>query len=95
MKRSGNVFSRGGGKARTWWARFIYFDEAGKRHDLQRKATSKAHAREIADDLASQYRQGGEQAVTSERMTFAELADFCEKHYYKGSYTFNKPKAET
>ena len=94
MKRTGSVFSRGEGKNRTWWARFIYVDETGKRRDLQRKATSKAHAREIADDLASQYRQGGEQAVTSERMTFAELADFCEKHYYKAAEYRGERKIE-
>ncbi|HEV7859082.1 MAG TPA: tyrosine-type recombinase/integrase [Pyrinomonadaceae bacterium] len=83
MKLTGTVFSRGKGKDRTWWARFIYTDEAGVRHDLQRKATSKANAREIADDLASQYNKTGERALSSERMTFAELADYCEKHYYK------------
>jgi integrase len=83
MKRTGSVFSRGKGKNRTWWARFIYVDEAGVRHDLQRKADSKAGARDIADDLADQYKQRGEKALTSERMTFAELADYCEKHYYK------------
>jgi hypothetical protein len=54
MKCTGSVFSRGKGKAKTWWARFSYTDEEGVRHDLQRKATSKANARYLADDLASQ-----------------------------------------
>lgn len=83
MKRTGSVFSRGKDKHKTWWARFIYVDESGVKRDLQRKATSKGHARELADDLATQYAQGGEAALKSERMTFAELADYCEKHYYK------------
>lgn len=83
MKRTGSVISRGKGKNRIWWARFIYVDESGVRHDLQRKGTSKAHARELADDLADQYQVSGEGALKSERMTFAELADYCEKHYYK------------
>jgi hypothetical protein len=41
MKRTGSVFSRGKGKNKTW-ARFIYIDEEGVRHDLQRKATTKS-----------------------------------------------------
>lgn len=94
MKRSGSVFSRGEGKNRTWWARFIYVDESGARRDLQRKATSKAHARELADDLANQYRQGGDRALTSERMTFADLAEYCEKHYYKKAEYRDERKIE-
>lgn len=55
MKRTGSVFSRGKGKNKTWWARFIYVGDAGVRHDLRRKGQSKSHARDLADDLAAQY----------------------------------------
>src|SRR5262249_18801397 len=71
------------GKARTWWARLVYTDENGKRRDLQRRATSKANARELVDKLIKDYDQGGERGFNSERMTFDQLADYCEKHYYK------------
>lgn len=83
MRRTGSVFSRGKGKAKTWWARFIYVDEAGVRHDLQRKAQSKADARDKADDLAAQYGKSGEGTFKGERMTFGDLVAYCEKHYYK------------
>ncbi len=84
MKRSATVFSRGKGKDRTWWARFIYVDElTGKRRDLQRRAESKAHAKEIGERLAEEYDQSSGRSVASEHKTFADLADYCEKHYYK------------
>lgn len=83
MKPAGSVISRGTCKNRAWWARFIYVDESGMRHDLRRKATSKAHARELADDLASEYNTNGGGALKQERITFAQLADHYEKHYYK------------
>ena len=83
MKRTGSVFSRGEGKDRTWWARLIYTDEGGKRRDLQRRATSKAKARELVDKLIKDFDPGGERVINSERMTFDQLANYCEKHYYK------------
>ncbi len=94
MRRTGTVISRGEGKNRVWWARFIYIDEQGVRHDLQRKAQSKAHARELADDLASEYNTNGEGALKKERMTFAELCDYCEKHYYKEAVYRDERKIE-
>lgn len=73
MKRTGSAISRDKSKDRVWWASFIYVDEEGVRHDLQRKATSKAHARELADDLAAEYNTSGEGALKKARMTFDEL----------------------
>lgn len=94
MKSASSIFSRGTGKDRTWWARFIYVDESGVRHDLQRKAASKADAKDKADDLAAEYGRSGEGAFKGERMTFDDLAAYCEKHYYKQAEYRDERKIE-
>ncbi|MBA3766481.1 MAG: hypothetical protein H0W99_05740 [Acidobacteria bacterium] len=38
----------------------------------------------MADDLADQDSTSGDSALKSERMTFAELCDYCEKPYHNG-----------
>ncbi len=86
MKRSVSVFSRGEGRNKTWWARLNYLDEAtGKRRDRQRRAESYAHAKELAETLAKEFDQSAGRSIDAERMTFAELAAYCEKHYYKAA----------
>lgn len=86
MKRTGTVISRGQGRNKTWWARLNYIDEAtGRRRDRQRRAESYAHAKELAEQLVNEYDQSAGRSIDAERMTFAELADYCEKHYYKAA----------
>lgn len=81
-QRSGSVFKRGKGKKITWWARLTFIDEVtGKRKDLQRRADSKAHAEELRDQLVKEYDGGGQKALESERMTFAELCDHYKAHF--------------
>lgn len=76
-QRSGSTFKRGKGKKITWWARLTFIDEVtGKRKDLQRRAESKAHAEELRDELVKEYDNGGQKALESERMTFADLCDY-------------------
>jgi integrase len=59
-------------------------DEAtGKRRDRQRRAESYAHAKELAETLAKEFDQSAGRSIDAERLTFAELADYCEQHYYK------------
>jgi len=43
---------RSKGAKATWWARVTYIDpKTGKRHDLQRRGQSKAHARDLLQAL--------------------------------------------
>lgn len=86
MKRAGSVISRGKGRNKTWWARLVYTDEeTGKRRDRQRRAESFAHAKELAEALVKDYDQSAGRSFDAERMTFQDLADYCEKHYYKAA----------
>jgi hypothetical protein len=86
MRRSATVFSRGEGRNKTWWARLNYVDEAtGKRRDRQRRAESYVHAKELAEQLAKEFDETAGRSIDAERMSFAELADYCEKHYYKAA----------
>ena len=93
MRRSATVVSRGNGRNKTWWARLNYIDEAtGKRRDRQRRAESYAHAKELAEQLANEFDQSAGRSIDAERMTFAELADYCEKHYYKAAQYHDERK---
>jgi integrase len=68
----------------TWWARVIYIDpETGKLHDLSRRAESKAHAIDKRDKLIADIEATNGQSIGKERMTFADLCDYYEKHYLK------------
>lgn len=86
MRRSATVFSRDEGRNKTWWARLNYVDETtGKRRDRQRRAESYAHAKELAEQLAKEFDETAGRSTDAGRMNFAELADYCEKHYYKAA----------
>jgi len=61
----------------TWWARVTYFDpKTGKRHDLQRRGQSKAHARDLLQALLDEIDATEGQGPLNERKTFAELCDY-------------------
>lgn len=93
MRRSATVFSRGEGRDKTWWARLNYMDEAtGKRRDRQRRADSYAHAKELAEALAKEFDESAGRSIDAERMTFGELTDYCEKHYYKAAQYHDERK---
>lgn len=86
MKRTATVGSRGKGRNKTWRARLVYTDEAsGKRRDRQRRAASYADARELAEKLAKEFDESAGRSIDAGKLTFAELADYCEKHYYKAA----------
>jgi len=89
MKRSGSIFkrkARGKGTKVTWWARVIFVDpKTGKQHDLQRRATSKAHAADLRDSLLRDVDNTDGQAVKTDRMTFNDLCDYFEQHYVKAA----------
>jgi integrase len=84
MEIKGSTIKRGKGPKATWWARIIYRDpETGKLRDLQRRAKSKADAGDLRDSLICDIKKTAGRSVGSERMTFADLCDYFEKHYIK------------
>jgi integrase len=63
-----------------------YIDpKTGKRHDLQRRGQSKAHARDLLQALLRDIDATEGQAPRNERKTFAELCDYFQKHYVKSA----------
>jgi hypothetical protein len=52
---------------------------------LQRRAQSKAHARDLLQALLREIDGTEGQGPLSERKTFAELCDYFEKHYVKAA----------
>src|SRR5690242_4124473 len=74
------------GATATWWARVTYIDpKTGKRHDLQRRGQSKAHARDLLHALLREIDATEGQGPLTERKTFTELCDYFEKHYVKAA----------
>jgi integrase len=68
----------------SWWARVTYVDPVtGKRRDLQRRATSKAAAKDRVHELLREIDTTDGRTLAHERRTFAELADHYETHYLK------------
>jgi integrase len=64
----------------------VYIDpKTGKRHDLQRRGQSKAHARDLLQALLREIDATEGQGPLTERKTFAELCDYFEKHYVKAA----------
>ena len=88
-ERSGSVAKRvqklrNGKEQITWWARVTYVDAVtGQRHDRQRRAQYKAHAKELLEDLLKEYDKTDGRGLAHESKTFKDLADHYEKHYAK------------
>ena len=85
--RAGSVVKRKGRGANakvTWWARVTYTDPVtGKRHDRQRRAESKIHAKELVHELLAEVDKTGGRSLAKEHMTFLDLATYFEKEYLK------------
>lgn len=62
-----------------------YYDENGKRRFAHRERKSRIAARDAIRDLRAKLERGGPTAVLKAKTTFAELADYCEKHVYKAA----------
>lgn len=88
-ERTGSVFTRtkklpGGKKRVTWWARVTYVDPVtGRRHDRQRRAESKADAKDKVQDLLTELDAADGRTLEHERNTFADLTEFFKAHYLK------------
>lgn len=66
----------------SWWARLRYVDpETNRPKDLQRRATSKANANDIATTEAKRIEATGGRSVKAK--TFADLCNYYEKDYAK------------
>ena len=72
------------GEKASWWARVTYVDPvSGKRRDLQRRADSKADAKDRVHDLIKEIDSSDGRTIAHERKTFVHLAGYYEKHYLK------------
>lgn len=58
-----------------WRGRIRWIGADGRERQRQRTATSKRHAKGLADQLAAQLEAGGEIAFDAERLTFEQLAE--------------------
>lgn len=65
------------------FARITYTDETGKRHEEERRANNRTHAKEIIKQLLCELDDHGEQSLDAARMTFSDLSDYYKKHYLK------------
>jgi len=68
----------------TWWARVTYTDPVtGKRHDRQRRAENKIHAKELVHELLAEVDKTGGRSLAREHMTFLDLATYFQQEYLK------------
>lgn len=76
--KTGSVFQLKNG---TWWARVSFKDELGIRRERWRRAENKTDAKDKRDGLLADLREHGPLAMASDRVSFAELAEYYEKQY--------------
>lgn len=65
------------------FARITYTDENGHRHEEERRAKNRTHAKELIKQLLRELDDHGEQSLDAARMTFSDLADYYKKYYLK------------
>jgi integrase len=64
------------------FARVTFLDAStGKRKDKLKRAESRTHARELIKDMLREIDDYGAEALDHNERTFADLADYYEKHY--------------
>lgn len=68
-------------KVSKWFARVTFIDQAGKRKDRLRAATSKTNAKELIKDMLQELKDDGDAALDHADLTFRNLADYYEKNY--------------
>ena len=85
MDVKSKVFRRKTGKSKdVWIIRIEYFDEIlGKQRFMERHAEKRSDAIDERDRLTDELVKTHGQIQTGERMTFENLADICEKNFYK------------
>lgn len=85
MKIKDKVFKRKSGKSKgKWIVRIEYLDDTtGKNKCIERQADRKGDATDLRNKLMDGVRKSHGQMQTGERMTFNQLADICERTFYK------------
>jgi integrase len=85
MQIKDKVFKRKSGKSKNKWiVRLEYFDDVlGKTRFIERQAEKKCDASDLRNKLLDDIKKSHGQMQTGERMTFTQLADLCEKTFYK------------
>ncbi len=85
MKIKDKVFKRKSGKSKgKWIVRIEYLDDlTGKNKCIERQADRKGDATDLRNRLINDVRKSHGQMQTGERMTFNQLADICERAFYK------------
>ncbi len=85
MKIKDKVFKRKSGKSKDKWiVRIEYFDVlTGKNKCIERQADKKGDATDLRNKLIDGVKKTHGQMQTGERITFNQLADICEKAFYK------------
>lgn len=63
------------------YARVVYKGSDGKRHEVWRRAKSRTHAKELAEEIRGELAEHGEESVQATFNTFNQLADYYEKRY--------------
>jgi integrase len=84
MEIKHKVFKRKTGKSKGKWViRIQYFDDIkGKYNFMERHAEKKSDALDECNRLIDDIKKSHGQSQSGERMTFNQLADLCEKHFY-------------
>ena len=78
-KFAGSVVQRKDG---SWWARVNYVDlRTGKRRDFQRRAETKADARDRMHKLIDELENTDGLSADHARKTFSDLCKYYKKHY--------------
>nr|MBA3786937.1 hypothetical protein [Acidobacteriota bacterium] len=87
MEIKTKVFKRKTGKSKgRWIIRIEYFDEVlGRQRFMERHAEKRSDAIDERDRLSKGIEKSHGQIQTGERMTFENLADICEKTFYKSA----------
>jgi len=78
-ERTGSVRIRDG----KIYARVVYFDETGKKREVQKIADTIAQAKKINKQILGDLEGYGANILDGSKMTFKDLADYCLKHYFK------------
>lgn len=96
MEITAKVFKRKSGKSKDKWIiRIEYFDEiAGRMRYMNRHADKRGEAIDERNRLVDEIKKTHGQMQTGERMTFNDLADFCEKNFYKAAVVFEGRKID-
>lgn len=85
VKIKEKLFKRRSGKSKgKWIVRIEYLDElTGRNKCIERQADKKGDATDLRSRLIDEVRKSHGQIQTGERMTFNQLADICERNFYK------------